>query len=200
MIFFVAGATCSGKTSLVKKITSSNEIEVVSTDTIKDVLQSEKPESPDLNTNSYRAWQDLGLGESNVYQGAIIHSRVLWNAVNHIATKNLNRNEDLIIEGSHLLPEFFDEYEFPEQRVIAILLAPTYNVHQQRAKMRNATRSRNTEESRTINSCTMFGFSWQIQEKMVSGYDRHADKMTVLRLSSESPFEELLRLSDVFTK
>ena len=44
----------------------------------------------------------------------------------------------------------------------------------------------------------MFEYSWQIQEKMVSGFDRLTDKMTVLKLRSESPFEELIKLSDAF--
>ena len=129
MIYFVAGATCTGKTFASRLIANHLSLEVVSTDTIKDVLQFVEPNNKSLHTNSYRAWSDLGLSEGEVYKGAKAHSKSIWGALGYICEKFINRGDSVIIEGSHLLPEFFSLCEQLKDLSKIIVLAPSDDTH-----------------------------------------------------------------------
>jgi 2-phosphoglycerate kinase len=111
MIILIAGGSCTGKTLLADKIMRKYAIPYYSMDHLKMGL--------------FRAMDDCGFTplDSNEHIGS-----KLWPILREMIKTAIENNQNLIIEGAYLLPEYLKEFEeIYMDHVLPIFIAFTEN-------------------------------------------------------------------------
>ena len=128
LIILIGGASGVGKTSLAVSLANVLDIpRVVATDDIREVMRLTLARElmPAIHTSSYMVWSEVGVdditGLDPVIAGFRAQARVVAVGVQAILSRCVEENASVIIDGVHLLPEFFDLTPYRQQAYITPL-------------------------------------------------------------------------------
>ncbi|MEX0920256.1 MAG: AAA family ATPase [Candidatus Pacearchaeota archaeon] len=124
-IILIGGPPVVGKTSLAHELSKKTGIKrVIDVDVLRDVLRKEKfsREEPYIYHYSTTAWRIKGkYTQKNLIDAYINYCQDLRKAIESVIESSYKFKIDTIIEGVHLLPEFFEEYLHKENFKFFIL-------------------------------------------------------------------------------
>lgn len=139
MVILISGNSCTGKTLMAQKLLEMYKIPYLSIDHLKMGL--------------YRGAIDCSF--SPLDRDEVIGEK-LWPVIREIIKVNIENNQNIIIEGCYILPQFIKNFEKAYlDKIIAIFIGFSENYIKKNftsniIKHRNAIEFRNYPEERTI--------------------------------------------------
>lgn len=105
MVYLVGGAPRCGKTILSKAIAKEKGVSWLSTDSIWSMITASTPVSQLKKKFPYRKYDFRKDPPETILKAEIIEAETLWPATKALIQELINRQEDYVIEGVHLMPE-----------------------------------------------------------------------------------------------
>lgn len=109
MVYLVGGAPRCGKTILSKAIAKEKGISWLSTDSIWAIVTATTPVSQLKKKFPYRKYDFRKDPPGTILKAEITESKTLWPAIEALIKDLVDRHEDYVIEGVHLMPELVRE-------------------------------------------------------------------------------------------
>ena len=116
MIYLIGGSPRCGKTILAKKISQKEKISWISTDVIypivlksipKSQIKSKFPQTA-MKTPSGKFRFDVYSPEA-MLKAQLVEATTMWPGIKELIYYLINRQQDFIIEGVHLLPKYINK-------------------------------------------------------------------------------------------
>ena len=131
LVIWISGPACMGKSSLAIELCHILGIRnYISTDLLRIVL-AENIDKPNIFTyQSHECWQLLGdFSEHNLIKGFKMQSLQICSKLQSLYQDIIKHRKNTIIEGIHLLPEAFRQYntQYSDLKMISICLTSDFN-------------------------------------------------------------------------
>ena len=130
LIILIGGATGVGKSTVATQLAARLGItRIIPTDAIREVMRAMFSEElmPTLHTSSFDAdhlvRHPLPRNADPVIIGYREQAQAVAVGARALIRRAVDENTDLILEGAHLVPGFFDPAEFPDVFVVQFLIA-----------------------------------------------------------------------------
>lgn len=130
VIVLIGGTTGVGKSTIAAEVAHRLGItRFVSTDSIREVMRGIFTEElmPALHASAFEAWRSLRVpvphGANPVIVGFREQAAVVASGVKALIERSMTEGVSLVIEGVHLVPGYIEPDDFPDARVVQILIA-----------------------------------------------------------------------------
>ena len=130
VIVLIGGTTGVGKSTIAAEVAHRLGItRFVSTDSIREVMRGIFTEElmPALHASAFEAWRSLRVpvphGANPVIVGFREQAAVVTSGIKALIERSMKEGVSLVIEGVHLVPGYIGASEFPDARVVQILIA-----------------------------------------------------------------------------
>ncbi len=130
VIVLIGGTTGVGKSTIAAEVAHRLGItRFVSTDSIREVMRGIFTEElmPALHASAFEAWRSLRVpvphGANPVVVGFREQAAVVSSGVKALIERSMKEGVSLVIEGVHLVPGYIKPSDFPDARVVQILIA-----------------------------------------------------------------------------
>jgi 2-phosphoglycerate kinase len=126
LIILIGGGTGVGTSTLAAELASLLGItEVIGTDSIREIMRSTISKSivPSIYKSTYNAWEvygDLLPYRASVLHGYDVQVQKVSFGINAMIDRALRENENLIIEGVHILPGLFEKHKNTFEYIVDI--------------------------------------------------------------------------------
>ncbi|MBE0416880.1 MAG: 2-phosphoglycerate kinase [Coriobacteriia bacterium] len=130
VIVLIGGTTGVGKSTIAAEVAHRLGItRFISTDSIREVMRGIFTEElmPALHASAFEAWRSLRVpvphGANPVIVGFREQVAVVAAGIKALIERSMKEGVSLVIEGVHLVPGYIEPSEFPDARVVQILIA-----------------------------------------------------------------------------
>lgn len=198
-IYFISGIPGSGKSSAAKALSKELDIcHVIGTDSMRAMIQRyhNEEETPVLFESSYNACKHAPDGHPNpILWGFCEQARLLKPGVKGLFKRQVTENEDLILEGVHLIPGY---YHVPEGVEFHHILVTMTDREKYEHQILSQGRGNATEKSQAIDRCLEYqGFMIQSAIENNKNYEKtHGkdprDSRPVTIIENNGSLEELI--------
>ena len=126
LIILIGGGTGVGTSTLAAELASLLGItKVIGTDSIREIMRSTISKSivPSIYKSTYNAWEvygDLLPYRASVLHGYDVQVQKVSFGINAMIDRALRENENLIIEGVHILPGLFEKHKNTFEYIVDI--------------------------------------------------------------------------------
>ncbi len=130
VIILIGGTTGVGKSTIAAEVAHRLGItRFVSTDSIREVMRGIFTQDlmPALHESAFDAWRSLRVptphGANPVVVGFREQAAVVATGVKALIERSMREGVSLVIEGVHLVPGYIESADFPDARVVQIVIA-----------------------------------------------------------------------------
>lgn len=180
MIVLVGGCSGTGKTTVAAELALRLDIgRTQSTDILRDVVRLFVPEqfAPELHVSSYDAWRVLHCSvvndrnqSSQLIAGFRAQSDKLAATIDAVIKRSVKERASIIIEGSHIHPDYHRRVIREEAVVIPLLLT---NPSTEKLKQHFLRRGEVAPSRGATRYLENFSAIWQIQDYLVGEAQRY---------------------------
>ena len=179
LVILVGGCTGTGKSTLAAELALRLDIgRTQSTDILRDVVRLfvSGQSAPELHVSSYDAWRvrqcrDPGERKQHLHlvEGFRAHSDRLAATIDAVITRSVKERVSIIVEGIHILPEYYRRMVAEEAVVVPLMLTMPAPDELKQHFLRRGELAPSRDAAQYLEN---FSAIWQIQEHLIEEAQR----------------------------
>jgi 2-phosphoglycerate kinase len=209
LIILVGGITGTGKSTLTSELAYQlNIVRTQSTDMMREIVRCYLPASdiPTLSYSSFEAWKGLSkeaasaskCKEEEVIRGFLSQYKIVKHGLEATIYRAVKENQDLIIDGVHVLPSKLELDIIRDQAIIIpVMLAVA---HKKELRKRLKYREREQPERSSSRYLKQLDQIWMLQSYLVMEAEEHKTPLIINNEIEETLNEILMHISNIISQ